>query len=79
MCQAAIAEVQSLARHEGLGSITLCSCGTISLHVGGVSVRMELASFIQTAGMCEQAMKNLESQALTLLHASQTPISTTTH
>jgi hypothetical protein len=81
MCQNAQSETQSgaqsLARHDGLGSITVCSCGTI-LHIGGISVRMELGSFVQTAAMFEQAMKSLEHQALTLLK-TPLPISTTTH
>jgi hypothetical protein len=45
---------QTLAIAPGLGSITLCACGTISLHVGGVSVRMAASAFAQPEQMCAQ-------------------------
>ena len=54
---------QTLATAVGLGSITLCPCGTISLNVGGISVRMELTAFIQTEEMCREAMAALKLQA----------------
>jgi hypothetical protein len=53
---------ETLATCPGLGSITLCPCGTVSLHVGGVSVRMELAAFMQAAKMCHLAMLSLDPQ-----------------
>ena len=79
MCDQSQSEIQPLSKQEGLGSITLCSCGTVSLHLGGVSMRMELSTFVQTVEMCQQAMKTLEMQALTLLKTSRGPVSTITH
>jgi len=56
----------TLATCPGLGSITLCPCGTVSMHVGGVSVRMELGAFMQAAKMCHLAMLALEPQVRVL-------------
>jgi hypothetical protein len=53
---------ETLATCPGLGSITVCPCGTVSLHVGGVSVRMELSAYMQMARMCHVAMLSLDSQ-----------------
>jgi hypothetical protein len=70
-------EVETLATCTGLGSITLCPCGTVSLHVGGVSVRMELGAFMQAARMCHIAMLELDSQVRTMAQAANA--STVTH
>ncbi|WP_260706862.1 hypothetical protein [Edaphobacter flagellatus] len=56
------AVAETLASCPGLGGITLCPCGTISLHVGGVSVRMEPAAFMQMSRMCHEAMLLLNGQ-----------------
>ena len=55
-------ERQTLATCAGLGSITLCPCGTVSLNVGGVSVRMELSAFVQAARMCHTAVVALDHE-----------------
>jgi hypothetical protein len=57
---------QTLASSAGLGSISVCGCGTLSLHVGGVSIRMDLTAFVQTAEMFRTAVAHLEAQARTL-------------
>jgi hypothetical protein len=57
---------QTLASSAGLGSISACGCGTLSLHVGGVSIRMDLTAFVQTAEMFRIAVAHLEAQARTL-------------
>ena len=63
-------ERKILATAQGLGSITYCSCGTISLNVGGVSVRMEPGAFAQTAEMCRIAIAALEVHAQALQTAA---------
>jgi hypothetical protein len=78
MCDEMI-EQQTLASAPGLGSITLCPCGTISLHVGGISVRMELSAFLQTGQMYVAAMASLEQQAQTLQAAPGKNQSRLTH
>jgi len=57
---------QILATTAGLGGVTLCPCGTISLSVGGVSVRMDIATFARTAEMCRTAIAALELHARAL-------------
>ncbi len=72
-------EQQTLAVAPGLGSITLCPCGTISLHVGGVSIRMAPSAFAQTEQMCRIAMASLELQAHALQSVDQNKHSLLTH
>ncbi len=81
MCQQISDEQRStetLASCEGLGSITLCPCGTVSMHVGGVSVRMEMRAFMQAARMCHMAMLSLDGHVRALTQAGNTS-STVTH
>ena len=59
MCQINQNQLQTLATLDGLGSVTLCGCGTISLHVGGVSVRMERSVLAETVAMCQDALRAL--------------------
>ena len=54
-------EIQGLAS-SNVGSVTLCDCGTVSLHVGGISVRMEMAVFAETVAMCQHALRSLPIQ-----------------
>jgi hypothetical protein len=70
---------ETLANCPGLGSITVCSCGTVSLHVGGVSVRMEMTAYMQVAKMCHQAMLTLDNQLRTVAQALQNTSTTVTH
>ena len=72
-------EVETLATCTGLGSITLCPCGTVSLHVGGVSVRMELGAFMQAARMCHIAMLALDGQVRAMAESSTNKASIVTH
>jgi hypothetical protein len=62
MCDRA-SEIMTLAQTEGLGSVTRCSCGTISLHLGGVTLRMEQVTFQQATEMCQDAVQALALQA----------------
>ena len=72
-------ELETLATCSGLGSITLCPCGTVSLHVGGVSVRMELGAFMQAARMCHVAMLSLDGQVRAMAQTATAKASTVTH
>jgi hypothetical protein len=81
MCQQISDEqpnTETLATCAGLGSITLCPCGTVSLHVGGVSVRMEMGAFMQAAKMCHLAMLSLDGHVRALTQAGNNS-STVTH
>jgi hypothetical protein len=55
-----------LANHEGLGSITMCNCGVVSLHIGGISLRMEISAFSRLETMIREATEELCAQALLL-------------
>jgi hypothetical protein len=70
---------QTLATVQGLGSITLCPCGTVSINVGGVSVRLEPSAFAQTAEMCRIALAALKVEALALQSAAANSPSGMTH
>ena len=70
---------ETLASSRGLGSISVCACGTLSLHVGGVSIRMDLTAFVQTAEMFRIAVANLEGQARALQLATTKIPSLLTH
>ncbi|MFC6645677.1 hypothetical protein ACFQBQ_08800 [Granulicella cerasi] len=65
---------QPLAKAEGLGSITQCSCGTLSLNVQAFSLRLDLQSFAKLLLMCSEAMDSVErglknsSTTATLVH-----------
>jgi len=78
MCDEQKSQNETLASCPGLGSITVCPCGTVSLHVGGVSVRMELSAYMQVAKMCHVAMLSLDSQFRNM-NTGVTSASTVTH
>lgn len=54
---------QKLASSEGLGSITMCGCGTLSLNVQAMSLRLDAESFAKLLMMCSDAMYVLEALA----------------
>ncbi len=68
-----------LARSEGLGSVTVCGCGTISLHVGGVTLRLEPTAFIQLDTMVQDAIETLRTRALELEEGPSQVLSLMTH
>ena len=70
---------QTLSSSVGLGSISVCGCGTLSLHVGGVSIRMDLTAFVQTAELFRIAIAHLENQARTLQPSTAKTPSLLTH
>ncbi len=54
----------TLANTEGLGSVTMCGCGVVSLHLRGISLRMELAAFHELEKMLCQARGELRAREL---------------
>lgn len=64
---------------DGLGSVTLCGCGTVSLHLGGVSLRMDPATFAQAVEMCRQAVDSVELQVRSLESVATKKQSLVTH
>jgi len=57
------ANAEPLARSEGLGSITFCKCGTLSINIQAMSVRLDVAAFVQLMTMCEQAVAVLQQMS----------------
>jgi hypothetical protein len=53
-------ETMRLAVSEGIGSVTLCGCGTLSLNVQALSLRLDMKAFAQLYLMCSEAMERLE-------------------
>jgi len=58
--------LEILAVCEGMGSVGLCGCGTVSLHVQAMTLRMELRAFHQATAMMQEALAVLEQKAMTL-------------
>ncbi len=54
----------TLANSEGLGSVTICGCGVVSLNLGGISLRMEIAAFQELEKMLCQAKGELRVREL---------------
>ncbi len=48
-----------LAKTEGLGEISMCPCGVVSVHLGNVSVRLEAAALLDVEGMIRNALERL--------------------
>jgi hypothetical protein len=53
----------SLSERKTLGGVSLCSCGTIHLTVGGVTLRLEPEAFGEMLRMCQDAADRLVLQA----------------
>ncbi|ADV84595.1 hypothetical protein [Terriglobus saanensis] len=49
-------ERKVLSDLPGLGSVSLCACGTVHLAVGAVTVRMAPEAFVQMMSMCREAL-----------------------
>jgi hypothetical protein len=64
MCPSA---TYSLAERKTLGGVSMCSCGTIHLTVGGVTIRLEPEAFGEMLRMCQDAADRL------VRHAEMTP------
>lgn len=68
-----------LARYQGLGSVSICGCGTVSLHVGGVTLRLEPTAFIQLETMIQDAVETLRTRALEIEESPSQVLSMMTH
>lgn len=52
-----------IATAEGLGNVTMCDCGTLSLNIQAMSLRLDLKAFAQLLLLCSEAMDVLEAIA----------------
>ncbi len=56
----ASSEIRQLASSEGIGSVTLCPCSTLTLNIQALSLRLDMKAFAQLFLMCSEAMDCLE-------------------
>ena len=54
---------KKLASAEGLGDVTMCGCGTLSLNIQAMSLRLDMKAFAQLLILCSEAMDALETIA----------------
>lgn len=59
-----------LSRLEGLGSVTMCGCGVVSLHIAGITLRLEAGAF--------QQLEQMIGAASHALHAREAALNTMT-
>jgi hypothetical protein len=65
-----------LSKLEGLGSVTMCGCGVVSLHIAGVTLRLEAGAFQQLEQMLSSAAHALQAREAALnTMAATKPIS----
>lgn len=57
-----------LARTGGLGEISMCGCGVISLHLGSVTLRLESTALLEVDRMIQEALRNLCELAVVQRH-----------
>ena len=48
-----------LAKTEGVGEISMCGCGVVSVHLGNVSLRMEASALLEVEQMIQSALARL--------------------
>jgi hypothetical protein len=52
-----------LAERKSIGSVAMCTCGTMHLTVGGVTLRLAPGAFGEMLRMCEEAADRLVMEA----------------
>ena len=48
-----------LAKTEGVGEISMCGCGVVSVHLGNVSLRLEASALLEVEQMIQSALARL--------------------
>ncbi len=48
-----------LAKTAGLGEISMCGCGVVSLHLGSVTLRLESQALLQVERMIQDALDQM--------------------
>lgn len=57
-----------LARTGGLGEISMCGCGVISLHLGSVTLRLESTALLEVERLIQEALRSLCELAVVQQH-----------
>jgi hypothetical protein len=71
-----------LAECPGLGSISICTCGSVHVKIGPVELTLEPVAFAQSAMMFRRAMEAMEAgrrDESDNRHGSQAKVSQLTH
>jgi hypothetical protein len=55
--------VHTLSERKSLGSVAMCTCGTMHLTIGGVTIRLAPEAFGEMLRMCQDATDRLMLQA----------------
>ncbi|RXH56324.1 hypothetical protein [Granulicella sibirica] len=66
-----------LADREGLGSVSMCGCGVVSVNLGAFTLRMEPRAFLELEEMVREAGAELLARARLLEQG--TVVSSMTH
>ena len=48
-----------LAERAGVGKVTVCGCGVVSLHLGGVTLRLPARALLQVEQLLEAALDQM--------------------
>ena len=65
-------------RHR-TGRVTLCGCGVVSLHLGGTSLRMDVATLAELERLLRSAVGELYALSLALKEEKTAMSSSMTH
>ena len=68
-----------LSDREGIGRVTMCGCGVVSLHLGGTSLRMDVATMAELERLLRSAVGELYALSLALKEEKNAPASSLTH
>jgi hypothetical protein len=68
-----------LAECPGLGSISICTCGSVHVKIRPVELTLEAAAFAQSALMVQSAMEAMETSRRNESDTSQANVSRLTH
>jgi hypothetical protein len=50
-----------LAEHPGLGSVQVCTCGSVHVRIGPIELTLEPGAFAQSALMFQRAVEALQT------------------
>jgi hypothetical protein len=68
-----------LADREGLGNVSVCGCGVVSINLAGISVRMEIGAFAQLEQMIREAADELSARMVLMEKGRMGGVSSMTH
>ncbi len=58
----------------GLGSVSVCECGTLHLSVGPMTLRLAPEAFLQMLNMCKDALQEINHDPSLLTQQQPSPL-----